>query len=240
MFMRTPSVGIVGHTGRLGSAIEKALRRTGHPVGQRINSAVHDATGPVDVVIDASAPGGLQRALAICIQNHAALIYCVSSISSSDRDLLLSYGRTAPVVLAPNLSFGHWLQLQLIDLVASSLAGLPNAPYVSVYERHPRTKADRPSASALQLAERWDAAYGVPVREVASYRAGARVSGHRIDVDLDGESLTIHHEVTELGSAARGAVLLADWAAEQGPGVYDAQEVFGMIFGRKLLDDNSY
>ncbi|MBD1539313.1 hypothetical protein HC749_14205 [Arthrobacter sp. S13_S34] len=240
MSMRTPSVGIVGHTGRLGSAIEAALHRTGHPVRQRINSAIHDATGPVDVVIDASAPAGLERALSICTQNDAALIYCVSSISDTDRDLLLSYGRSAPVVIAPNLSYGHWLQLQLIDLVASSLAGLPDAPYVSVFERHPHTKADRPSASAVQLAERWDAAYGIPVREVASYRAGARVSGHRIDVDLDGESLTIHHEVTELRSAARGAALLADWAAEQVPGVYDSQEVFGMIFGRKPIDADGY
>lgn len=238
--MRTPSVGIIGHTGRLGSAIEAALHSTGHPVRQRVNSAIHDATGPVDVVIDASAPAGLQRALSICAENGAALVYCVSSVSATDRDLLLSYGRSAPVVMAPNLSYGHWLQLQLIDLVASSLAGLPDAPYVSVLERHPHTKIDRPSASAVQLAERWDATYGVPVREVASHRAGARVSGHRIDIDLDGESLTIHHEVTELRSAARGAMLLAGWVAEQVPGVYDSQEVFGMIFGRKPLDDNGY
>ena len=238
--MSQPSVGIVGHTGRLGSAIETVLCHLDFQVQQRRNTSVHDARGTVDVVIDASAPAGLERTLSMCGSNHAALIYCVSSISAKDRESLLSYSRSAPVVMAPNLSYGHWLQLQLLEVAAASLAVMPMEPYVSVLERHPHTKIDRPSASAVQLAERWGASYGVPVPEVASYRAGPRVSGHRVDIDLAGESLSIHHEVGDLRSAARGAALLAGWAAKQPAGLYDSQAVFGMIFGRKPLDDNGF
>jgi dihydrodipicolinate reductase len=58
------------------------------------------------------------------------------------------------------------------------------------------------------------------------------VSGHTLEIDLPGESVTVHHEVDDLSSAAQGAVELAGWLLDQDAGLHDAHTAIDLALRR--------
>ena len=162
---------------------------------------------------------------------QASLIYCVSVVPPEHRRLLHQLAERLPVVLATNLSPGHWLQVKLTRQLATLVKQCDLAATAAVYERHPVTKRDRPSASAAQLAQAWQEHAPAAASEVVSLRHGPAVSDHRVQLDLMGESLCIAHQVSNLSAAAAGGLLLAARAHELPAGFVTSDEVFDDLFG---------
>jgi len=212
-------VGVVGHTGRLGSAVERAALAAGHEVVARVTRTRREVDAAPTVVIDAGHPAGLDRTLDLCRPTAAALVYCVSAYDERHEELLRDYARVAPVTLATNLARGHWLQVELVRLAAELVGAAPDVA-VAVHDRHPRTKADRPSRTARELARTWHAASGIACTDVSSRRTGGPVSTHTVEIDLAGEQVTVSHDVTDLDAAARSAVTVAAWLVQQHPGLH--------------------
>jgi 4-hydroxy-tetrahydrodipicolinate reductase len=105
----------------------------------------------------------------------------------------------------------------------AALAGvLDTPPRMTVSERHPVTKRDRPSASARSLATAWPSCQA----EITSLRAGAPVSDHAVTFELCGESVAIEHGVTDLGAAAAGAVIAARRIATAPPGLSTMEQIY--------------
>ncbi|HST48468.1 dihydrodipicolinate reductase C-terminal domain-containing protein [Jatrophihabitans sp.] len=224
-------IGIIGSRGRLGSALAAACQDAGVPVVAEL-----DRTGLVEsavpsVVFDASSAAMLRCTLQLVDRWQAALIYCVSVLPAEHRRLLERLAERLPVVLATNLSPGHWLQTRLTRQLAVLAKQCDLAATAAVYERHPRTKRDRPSASAVELAAAWQDHAPTAVSEVVGLRYGPAVSDHRVQLDLAGESLSIAHEVTNLCAAAQGGLLLAGRAHELPAGLVTSGEVFDEVFG---------
>ena len=69
------------------------------------------------------------------------------------------------------------------------------------------------------------------MQQVLDAQDGPAVSGHRLQVDLDGESLSIHHEVSNLSAAAAGGLLLAARAHRLAAGLITSDQVFDEVFG---------
>jgi 4-hydroxy-tetrahydrodipicolinate reductase len=224
-------IGIIGSSGRLGSALGAACRSAGIPVVAELGRGGLVESGRPNVVFDASSAAGFDCTIQLVQRWQASLIYCVSVLSSEHRQVLDQLARQLPVLVATNLSAGHWLQTKLIGQLATLVTQAELACTAAVYERHPRTKQDRPSASALQLAQVWQDSGQHAVSEVVGLRHGPAVSGHRVQVDLAGESLHIGHEVSNLSAAAAGGLLLAARAHELSTGLVTSDEVFDDVFG---------
>ncbi|MBT8163496.1 MULTISPECIES: dihydrodipicolinate reductase C-terminal domain-containing protein [Arthrobacter] len=222
---------VVGHRGRLGSALCRALEESRHTLVGRVDRDGAHLNRVPNLVFDASNVSAIDTTLRVCRQGGAALIYCVSALSDAASKQLEDYAMTAPVVIATNLTLGHWLQAELVRNLAK-MSRLSVQAATAIHERHPRTKLDRPSASAADLRAVWEAAGGNHLTEVVSLRFGLPVSGHTVTVDLPGESLSIHHEVASLDSAGMGAVVLSDWIIDQAPGLYDIHSAFEQAFRR--------
>ncbi|MET0135381.1 MAG: dihydrodipicolinate reductase C-terminal domain-containing protein [Kibdelosporangium sp.] len=221
-------LGIVGATGRLGTAVLGECARQGVRVGVEAASTGWRITVDATVLVDASGPGALDDTIGYCERTGAALIYAVSSVPAEGCDRLAGLSTQVPVVLADNLSLGHWLQVSLIRSVASLTRGFPRQPRVSVFERHPVTKADRPSASAKSLAAEWD-----PPAAIDSRRAGMPVSDHVAVFDLPGVCLTIGHHVGDLRAAATGLLAAAGHVRGGSPGLLRIFDVYTDIYGAR-------
>jgi 4-hydroxy-tetrahydrodipicolinate reductase len=216
---RPPTATVVGADGRLGSAVASVAAGQ----GWRVRAVTRQTpAGPgVDpgLVIDTSHQSALGVTLALCEPAASPLVYCVSVISPAARARLLAHARTAPVVIATNLALLHWVQSRLVEHAASLLRGL-GRPDVRVLERHPAGKADRPSATAVALAERWSAATDRARPPIVSERSGGPVSDHHVELVLGEETLRLTHEVHGLAAAAAGAVRLARWIGAAPPGLH--------------------
>ena len=225
-------VGIIGSSGRLGSALGAACRSAGVPVVAELNRTGLVESAAPSVVFDASSAAMFRCTVQLVDRWQASLIYCVSVLPPAHRLTLERLSERLPVVLATNLSPGHWLQTRLTRQLAALVKQCDLAAAAAVYERHPTTKRDRPSASARQLAETWQEHAPAAVSEVVSLRHGPAVSDHRVQLDLLGESLCIAHEVNNLSAAAQGGLLVAARAHELPAGLVTSDEVFDDVFER--------
>jgi 4-hydroxy-tetrahydrodipicolinate reductase len=131
----------------------------------------------------------------------------------------------AAAVVSPNFSLGVMLFARLVD-EAARLFG-PFADYDPyLLEWHRRTKADRPSGTAIELSRRLIAAHprktrvaqplahGSPAPEeldVAVIRAGAAPGMHLVGFDAPGESLEMRLTARDRSAYAAGAVTAAEW-----------------------------
>jgi 4-hydroxy-tetrahydrodipicolinate reductase len=231
--MPEPAIGVFG-TGRLGRAIELRATAEGHAVH------VYDPRRPEqwdsvpvpDVLVDCSVPAAVARAVDLSGRLGIPLVECVSGLGDDQRRLLDEHAAKATVVLAPNLSLGNYLQTRVLRYVAQVVvtmerAGITGAvPEAAVLERHPTTKAERPSTTASLLAGGWSDHTGQPVADIASLRSGPAVSDHEVRLDWAEQALTFTHQVRSLHAAASGAIGAAGWSVGRAPGTYPLHEVF--------------
>jgi len=211
------TAGVVGVTGRLGHAILKRLEHNGIRVVLTASGTDgwHGQEVP-DVLVDASGPGAWEAVAGYCRRNRIPLLECVSDL---DPGAVAGLAEQVPVLHATNLALGHHVQRKLITRLAQLLGDTGEA---TVWERHPSTKAHRPSATAVLLAQEW----GGRVGEIASRRSGLAVSEHELTVTLAGETVSIRHEVGDLAAAAAGAVLAVCWLPGRSAGRYSMSAVY--------------
>lgn len=223
-------VTVIGAQGRLGSALVNEYQQdpdtmvyevvrgswpTPQIAAERLNG----------VVIDASGPEALEQTVALCRSSRSALLYCVSN-PNRDAELLEELSKEVAVCVAANLSPLHWIQERLAGTIAYLSDRLELRPSVTVTDRHPATKRDRPSASARRLTESFTGDVDVVV-----HRDGVPVSDHTVDITIDGEVLRIEHGVRDYRAAGSHARLLARWLHTSGPGLYTARYVYNKIAG---------
>ena len=153
----------------------------------------------------------------------------------------LLIGREATAVASANFSLGVMLFARLVE-EAARLFG-PFAEYDPyIVEWHRRTKADRPSGTAIELSRRLIAAHprktrgaqplahGAPAPEeldVAVIRAGAAPGMHLVGFDAPGESLEMRLTARDRSAYAAGAITAAEWllAEPRAPGFHPFDEV---------------
>ncbi|MBB5803810.1 4-hydroxy-tetrahydrodipicolinate reductase [Saccharothrix ecbatanensis] len=217
-----PRVGVVG-TGRLGDAVLRQCRELGLPVVVTASSSGWHTDDTADVLVDASSPEAHDRVLRYCAEHNAALVECVSNLDSPQWKAIHALATSVPVLRATNLAIGHHLQRRLVAHLA---AIAPSHPETSVWERHPTTKAHRPSATAIALADVWTAASGREPADVSSSRAGLTVSEHEVTWTWAAETVTVRHSVGSFTAAATGAVRAVTWLNTRAPGLYDTQEMY--------------
>lgn len=232
-----PAIGVVG-LGRLGRAVADACARAGAPAVLTATSGGGWRLPPTgapapEVIVDASSAAANDAVREHCLRYGAALVECVSDLREEQWQALAELAEKVPVVRATNLTVGHYAQRRLVEWLASSRLPAAFPPETAVHDRHPATKAHRPSATAAELARAWAEGDGVDagVAEIGSLRAGPPVSDHEVLWTWPGESLLLRHSVRDLGAAASGALAAARWAAGRAPGLVTMRDVYDDLTG---------
>ena len=155
----------------------------------------------------------------------------------------------ASAVASATFSLGVMLFARLVE-DAARLFGpfVEYDPYI--VEWHRRTKADRPSGTALELSRRLIAAHprktrvarpmahGAPEPEeldVSVIRAGSAPGMHLVGFDAPGESLEMRLTARDRSAYASGAITAADWllAEPRTPGFHSFDTVVDSIIAKQ-------
>src|SRR5688500_19025392 len=238
----------------LGCVIDREPPRLEDPIARQLGFPIYEtpssaaaAIQQADVVIDFSAPDGLQALLEHCGDALAgkALVVGTTGLSTAlQRQLNQASQRTA-IIVSANYSVGVNLMLGVVASAAKVLAA--DRFDVEITEAHHRHKADAPSGTALLLgrviAEARGTAFDPLRRDGRTGKTGERPSGeigfhalrggevvgeHRVQFLGARERFEIVHAAADRGIFAEGALLAAGWLAGKPAGFYSMQDVLGL------------
>ncbi|MBA2718765.1 MAG: hypothetical protein H0U52_05905 [Chloroflexi bacterium] len=216
--------------GHLGWAIAAAAGERGErtPVLGRPAFERHDraALAGVDLVIDASSGEAVRANVETALDAGVRRFVVATTGWAFDREAVdgALRGAEACAVVSANFSLGVALFARLVESAAGlfgTVAGFD--PFL--VEWHRRAKADRPSGTALDLAQRLTARHpGLATSddlEVVSIRAGASPGIHLVGFDAVGETLELRLTARDRSAYATGVLAAADWLrrAPRAPGI---------------------
>jgi len=212
--------------------------------GVSICSALADCLSGVDVVIDFSRPQATLANVAACQVAGRRIVIGTTGFAPQELEQIRKAAEVIPVMMAPNMSVGVNLCLQLLDVAARVLGDEVD---IEVIEAHHRHKVDAPSGTALRMGEVVADALGRRLEDCAVYgrqgitgerdrftigfetiRAGDIVGDHTVMFAGEGERVEITHKASSRMTFARGALRAAKWLMDRPAGLYDMQDVLGI------------
>ncbi len=210
-------------------------------VGVDVSDALENVIDPADAVIDFSLPAGTMSNAKICAEHATPLVIGTTGLSPAQTDDLRHLVRSFPCVLAPNMSIGINV---LLNVLAEMAVVLEKDYDIEIVEAHHRFKQDAPSGTALAMAKTIAKAQGRDFDQVGIYgrqgerkpgeigmqsiRAGDIVGDHTVYFGGVGERIEITHRAQSRETFAYGAIQAARWVSTQSPGLYDMQDVLGL------------
>ncbi len=224
-----------GSSGQMGRTACQVIEEKGHKVVGRVTRAER-ALPPADVIVDFSLPECTSDLLAYALQKKLPVVIGTTGHSAEQQTQIRSASKTIPILQAPNFSLGLNLLLVLAETVALVLADSD----IEIVEIHHRYKQDAPSGSAKELLAVLQRALGprspvhgrqgLALREphdigVHSIRGGSVLGEHQVRFFTDWETLALTHTVHDRRVYAEGAVKAAEFLCQQPAGFYTMNDL---------------
>jgi 4-hydroxy-tetrahydrodipicolinate reductase len=200
--------------------------------------------GPVDVVIDFSAPAGSMKIVETCLERGLPLVLATTGLTADQQAKVREASQKISLLWAPSMSLAVNLAMKLSAVAAAALKDHPSGADVEIIERHHRFKEDSPSGTALKFGEiiagemgQHAARHGRegrvgarPHREIGYHavRVGDNPGEHTIIFGLLGETLEISVKATNRDCYAHGALAAAKFLAGKPAGLYGMSDVLGL------------
>jgi 4-hydroxy-tetrahydrodipicolinate reductase len=224
---------LITGSGNMGRAIAGGLEARGDEVaamaGRETGYPTPEELRPVDVTFEFSHRSTLLEHINLGLA-AGCRAYVVGTTGWTADDEVGQFFATrleehgARAVVAPTYSLGAVLFGEVAEYAASLFGSFPDYdPYL--FEQHRAAKADRPSGTALAVANRLvphleakrearlATGTGVPdpdVLEIVALRAGSHPGMHTVGFDGPGESLQVRIEARDRSAYVAGALLSAD------------------------------
>ena len=209
-----------------------------------VSASLEEVVADFDVLIDFSSPAATLENIKICAAHDKPIVIGTTGFSAAEKEELLRYQSSIPLLLSANFSTGVNLCFKLLDLAARVLGDDYD---VEVYEAHHRHKVDSPSGTAVRMGEVLANALERDLQKVAVYgregqigarprdtigfatvRGGDVVGDHTVMFMADGERIEITHKASNRLAFSNGAVRAAIWLKQQRPGLFDMQDMLGL------------
>jgi len=232
---------IIFGTGGLGRAAAAALAGRGDVVRivGRPESGRHDPTAlnGAELIVDASRGPAVLPNVEAGLAAGCRRFVIGTTDWAADRSAVeaMLAGAGAAAVVASNFSLGVVLFGRLVEAATGLFGPLPDFdPYL--VEWHRRTKADRPSGTARDLATRILAIHprktrlsnpagGAPAPEeleITAIRAGGNPGTHVVGFDAPGETVELRLTARDRSAYAAGILAAGDWLRREvrTPGIH--------------------
>ena len=243
-----PNILITGISGRMGQAVAQAAAEAGisvaatHDAGQNLDAAIAKATCVIDFTIHSFTTELVEAAL----KHGTSLVIGTTGHTDEERAAIHAAAKMIPVVYASNYSVGvntlFWLTRHAARILTQDRFD------IEVTEMHHKHKIDAPSGTARRLLEilneetqtfyQEDVVHGRlgnigprKPREIGMHtlRGGDVVGDHTVIFAADGERIELTHKASSRLTFAAGAVRAACWLEDQPVGLYDMQDVLGLV-----------
>ena len=212
--------------------------------GLLISANLDAALANADVLIDFTRPEGSLIHLAACQRHNVKAVIGTTGFSDAAKQQIGEFAKSFAMVVAPNMSIGVNVTMQLVALAAKSLG----TDYdIEIFDAHHKMKVDAPSGTALKLGEIAAAARGQSLAKVGVYdrhgatgarkhgdigfsalRAGDIIGDHTVFFAGAGERIEITHKSSSRENYAEGALRAAKFLADKKTGLFDMQDVLGL------------
>ena len=231
-------LGLSGATGRMGRAVQAAVRQkksgfviqatwplqnTGKATGlNKIDEVILNGNymKSIDAVIDFSAPKLLEWTLKQCVLHKVPLVSGTTGLTWQQNRYLKAAAKKIPVFYEANMSWGIWLIKNWIKNILH-----PSKLAILIEDIHHKNKKDKPSGTALQLMQSFSPARQKAM-QVKSLRKGQEFGTHRVHFKAEDEILTIEHQALNRSLFAKGALRIIPWLILQKPGFYCLDNYF--------------
>ena len=254
-------IAVVGATGRMGREVVRAAleddafdlaggvvkpgaEELGADLGELCGwgkagvSATEDPPADAEALIEFTTP----EATVGHLSYGRPVVIGTTGLTEEQRVQVERAAQNTPVVLAPNMSVGVNL---LLEVVRELSAKLGDDYDIEIVEAHHRNKVDAPSGTALLLARAAAEGRGRKLDEVAVYgregrspreegeigihalRGGAVVGEHRVIFYSSGEEVEVTHRAISRRTFAAGALRAARFIVGAAPGLYSMRDVLG-------------
>lgn len=243
-FKNLELVAAVEHPGHAAIGLDAGLLAGVMQKGIALTDDMDAAVRASDVVIDFTFHTAVPDVTRAVARYKKAYIIGTTGLTPDELACVESVAQVAPVMMAPNMSFGINLLLNLVKQAAAIL----NEGYdVEITEAHHRHKKDAPSGTALALAKAVAAGREVDFDTVACYgregmtgerdgqtiaihavRGGDIVGDHTVLFAADGERIEFTHRATSRTCLAMGALKAAAWLVGQRPGFHAMRDLLGL------------
>ena len=216
----------------------------GHPSGVTITDDVSAGLANAQVLIDFTRPEGTLHHLALCRQLGVQMVIGTTGFTDAQKALIQEAAQDVAIVMAPNMSVGVNVTLQLLAMAARTL----HQGYdIEIVEAHHKHKVDAPSGTALKMGEVIAQAQGRRLKDCAVYareghtgeraegsigfatvRGGDIVGDHTVMFATEGERIEISHRSSSRSAYAQGSLRAVRFLASQTSGLYDMFDVLGL------------
>ena len=213
--------------------------------GIQVGSDVGKAIAAGDVLIDFTRPEGTIEHLEACARLGKSIVIGTTGLSDPLKKAILQAGRKIPIAMSPNFAVGVNAVFKLAEVAAEILGDDFD---VEIIEAHHRHKVDAPSGTALKLGEiiaaslnrdlKKEAKHGRygdtgvrPVKQIGFHaiRGGDIVGEHTVIFAGAGERVEITIRSQSRMTYALGALRAAKFLRGKRPGLYDMNDVLGLI-----------
>jgi 4-hydroxy-tetrahydrodipicolinate reductase len=218
-----------GKTGKLVSEVAAQRGHGVHVLDVLENSGAGALTPPFvagfDVAIDFTTPAAVVQNMRAVLATGGKIVVGTTGWYAKLADMrALAERKGAGLLYGTNYSIGVQIMLKLAEQMGASLAG---AGYkFSIVETHHVTKVDKPSGTAISIAEMVERGAGkkfeVPIESV---REGDAKGTHALQALSEADRLVLTHEAFSRRGFAEGAVRAAEWLAGR-TGCYDFRDVW--------------
>ena len=214
-----------------------------------IYKTIDEVQEKADVIIDFSIPASTPDILRYALEKMTPVVIGTTGLGERELKLLRSVSDRIPVFQTGNMSLGVNLQVELVQLAASTLGASFD---VEIIETHHRKKVDSPSGTALMLAnavasispEDEEFVYGRHEKNkrrtdneigIHSVRGGTVVGEHQVQFIGNDEIIEISHRAFSKQVFAQGALRAARFLATKQTGLYNMKNVFSEHEGASRL-----
>ncbi len=174
------------------------------------------------VIVDFSLAAATEGLLSAAEALSAPLVIGTTGHTPDQLSALREYSQRQPVVLASNFSVGIPALRMLLQLLARILPGEFDAAEL---ETHHVTKLDRPSGTALSLANAYAEARRTDPPPILSQRLGGVVGEHTWTFSDQEETLVLTHRAHSRRAFLRGVLPAVRFVSGRENGFYELQDV---------------
>jgi 4-hydroxy-tetrahydrodipicolinate reductase len=225
----------------IGTDASAFLGRTrGTPITADLRLGLADA----QVLIDFTRPEGTLAHLAVCRELGVKAVIGTTGFSDAQKAQIAEHAQHIAVLMAPNMSVGVNVVLELLDVAARALR---EGYDIEIIEAHHRHKVDAPSGTALKMGEVVAAALGRDLKDCAVYaregvtgerdpstigfatvRGGDIVGDHTVLFAGTGERIEITHRSSSRATYAQGSLRAARFLMARAHGLFGMNDVLGI------------
>lgn len=229
---------LVGY-GKMGKAIEEILIERGHTIVGKINHRPEtEDLKDTEVAIEFSKPEVAFENIKALVENQIPAISGTTGWTGRlDEIISLISEKDSAFLYASNFSLGVNLFFELNDHLSKLMAKYPNYK-VEIEEIHHTQKLDKPSGTAITLANRiisntdlknWesDQKSSEDVLPIYSVRTDNVPGTHTVSYRSEIDNIEITHTAHSRKGFALGAVLAAEWICGK-KGYFTLKDVLGL------------